>query len=281
MKNRQWKKDFIDSSESGQSLEKGEHETRILRRLKPDAGFKGIGKVGPEADHMIFHDDKRAMNAARKLESKGLIHEHKKNTVGVTFKYGKKSESVNKSESLEKGALKTAGIALGMAGALAGGHAGAANRSPASIQHPSVQAKSPSYNHSKMLNAIMQVESSGGTNTKHTPTANGTAYGKWALMPGTIKDTIKAHKDLKTKHGKALALTGDSLNRYMSDNKGLEDVIANRHLSHLERHFKSPEDIGFAWNQGITGTNRAKNQKFNISGHPYVKKIRDAYSKGK
>ena len=179
---------------------------------------------------------------------------------------------------LHKGALKNAGIALGMAGALAGSSQGAsthANRSPASIQQPKVQA--PAYDHKKMMNAIMQIESSGGKNLNHKPTSTGTAYGKWALMPGTIKDTIKSHKDLKAKYGKALSLNGENLHRYMQDNKGLEDTIADRHLAHVERHFKTPEDIGFAWNQGVTGTNRAKKEGKKISEHPYVQKIKGAY----
>jgi len=182
-------------------------------------------------------------------------------------------------ETLQKGALKNAGIALGMAGALAGSSQGAsthANRSPASIQQPKVQI--PSYDHKKMLNAIMQVESSGGKNLNHKPTANGdTAYGRWALMPGTIKDTIKSHKDLKSKYGKALSLSGPNLSRYIQDNKGLEDVLADRHLAHVERHFKTPEEVGFAWNQGIVGTNRAKKEGKKISEHPYVQKIKGAY----
>jgi hypothetical protein len=189
--------------------------------------------------------------------------------------------STTGTELLEKGALKNAGIALGMAGALAGSapQTDAGSRSPASIQH--VQPKS-NYDRSKMLRAISQVESSGGQNTNHKPTSQGQAYGKYALMPNTIHDTIKGHKDLKAKHGRALALNGPQLHRYMQDHKGLEDVIANRHLAHIEHNFGDDADrIGFAWNQGVTGTKHAKDEGVDIASHPYTKKIREAYGKEK
>lgn len=191
--------------------------------------------------------------------------------------------SINKSEIiLEKGILQNAGIALGMAGALAGASHSAnagGGRSPASIQQK--KPFTAPYDHKKMLNAISQVESSGGKNTNHKPTSQGQAYGRWALMPNTIHDTIKGHKDLKAKYGKALALSGPQLHRFMQDNKGLENIIADRHLAHIEHNFKdNPDQIGFAWNQGITGTKRARNNKMDIASHPYVKKLKDAYGKG-
>jgi hypothetical protein len=189
----------------------------------------------------------------------------------------------DKSEvSLEKGALKNAGIALGMAGALAGSaQAGQNNRAPASIQQPKPQA--PQYDHGKMLRTIAQVESNNGANTNHPVASNGQlAYGKYGLMPGTIKDTIKGHKDLAAKHGKALALTGQQLQNYMRDNKGLEDQIADRHLSHMEHVLgKNPEHLGYGWLNGISGTLKAKKNNQDIKNHWHVRKIRDAYSKGK
>jgi len=197
---------------------------------------------------------------------------------------GKKlPERVGKAEPLEKGAIKNAGIALGMAGALAGGagHAGAADRSPASIQHTKPQA--PSYDHGKMLRTIAQVESNNGANTNHPVASNGElAFGKYGLMPGTIKDTIKGHKDLAAKHGKALALKGQQFQNYMHDNKGLEDVIADRHLSHMEHVLgKNPEHLGYGWLNGAQGTLNAIKQKKDIKNHWHVKKIRDAYGKVK
>ena len=180
-------------------------------------------------------------------------------------------------QSLEKGAIKNAGIALGMAGALAG-----AAPTKTAVEPQVKHQVAPSYDHGKMLRAIAAVESNNGQNINHKPTSNGTAYGKYALMPNTIQDTIKGHKDLKTKYGRALALKGDQLHRFMQDNRGLEDTIADRHLAHIEHNFKDNQDaIGYSWNQGITGAKKATNGKVDISKHPYVKKIHEAYGKEK
>jgi hypothetical protein len=108
------------------------------------------------------------------------------------------------------------------------------------------------------------------------------AIGKYGLTPDTIRDTIKSHPDLKSKHGKALALQGDTIHRYMSDNKGLEDTIADRHLSHLEQHFgRNPDQLGFAWLNGIKGTHQAKKDNVDIKSHWHAKKVKDAYEREK
>lgn len=206
------------------------------------------------------------------LGGKSGVHEWDEATKGK-----KLPEKVSKSKPLEKGALKNAGIALGMGAALAG----ASNHTSNIKNPPDMQAQHQSqYDHAKMLRAIADVESSGGKNTNHKPTPQGTAYGRYALMPNTITDTIKGHKDLKAKYGKALSLKGPQLHRFMQDNKGLEDVIADRHLAHIEHNFKNnPDKTAFSWNQGITGAKKADENS--ISSHPYVKKIRDAYGKEK
>jgi hypothetical protein len=215
--------------------------------------------------NILKHPSKKKINREIKEQSKELKEETSK---------------------LEKGLLQNAGVALGMAGALAGSSAQAApkaptNRAPANIQQ--VKPSAPSYDHKKMLGAISQVESSGGKNINHKPLKNGeVAYGKYALLPNTIKDTIKAHKDLKAKYGKALALQGPQLHKFMQDNKGLEDVLANRHLAHMEHRLGSnPDMVSMAWLNGIQGTLDAKNKGTDIKNHQYVTKVRNAYGKGK
>jgi hypothetical protein len=207
-------------------------------------------------------------NGEKALGGKAHVHEWDESTKGKNL-----PEHVSKSDELEKGALKNAGIALGMAGALAGS------------SHPAntMADKGPQYDHQKMLRAISQVESSGGKNTHHKQLSNGEhAYGKWALTPNTIHDTIKMSPDLKTKHAKALALRGDTISRYLQDHKGLEDTIADRHLSHLEQHFgNNLNDLGVGWLNGVTGTKKAKKSGKDLSNHWYAKRIRDAYNKGK
>lgn len=221
-------------------------------------------------------------NGKKALGGNAAVHEWDEATKGK-----KLPEKVGKMEPLEKGAMKNAGIALGMAGALAGSANSAstpkptANRAPASIQQPTA----PAYDHHKMLNTISQVESSGGKNTNHAIGGgpihgNERAFGKYGLMPETIREVIKGNKDLKARYSKALALKGDVFNKYMADNKGLEDQIADRHLAHLEKHFgKDPDTLGYAWLEGIHGTHNAKDKGVDIKNHWHVRKIREAYGK--
>lgn len=188
-----------------------------------------------------------------------------------------------KTEDLEKGALKSMLTAGAMVGALA---SPAHTDSKAPLQgslHPQVSAAPNSeYSRDKILNAISQVESSGGKNMKHKPTSMGTAFGAHAIMPDVIHDTLRLNPDLKKLHGKAFRLQGQNLSNYLQDNPELERQIVNRHLSRLESHFgHNPEAISYAWNQGIKGTNRAIKAKQNIADHPYVQKFKHAYERGK
>jgi hypothetical protein len=191
-------------------------------------------------------------------------------------------EKVGKSE-LEKGAVKNAltGIAMGVA--LASPSATDANQSKQPARSPaSISAPKSDYSREKVLNAISQVESSGGKNTHHKPTSMGTAYGRWAVMPDMVHDTIRLNPDLKRQHKKAMALNGKDLHHYLQDNPKLEQEIVNRHLSRLEHHFgQDPNKISYAWNHGIIGTNRALKEKQDISSHPYVQKFKQAYQGSK
>ena len=190
---------------------------------------------------------------------------------------------VVKNEDLEKGALKNILTAGAMAGALASPQHTEAKVPSHGALHLQVSASpNTGYSRDKMLNAISQVESSGGKNMKHKPTSQGTAFGAHAIMPAVVQDTIRLNPDLKNIHGKALRLQGDNLSHYLQDNPELEREIVNRHLSRLEHHFgHNPEAISFAWNQGIRGTNRAIASKQNISQHPYVQKFKHAYEREK
>ena len=191
----------------------------------------------------------------------------------LTAKMNVPKTAMGKSENtLEKGTLNNIGLAAGMAAGLA------------TAAHPiNAQDKAPGYDHHKMLNAISQVESSGGKNVNHRALNNGQhAYGKWALTPNTIQDTIKSNPDLKAKYGKALALKGDTVHRFMQDNKGLEDLVADRHLTHLEGHFGGNlNDLGVGWLNGVAGTKKAKKNGKDLSNHWYAKRIKENYGKGK
>lgn len=180
------------------------------------------------------------------------------------------------SDSLEKSALKHAVTGAAMLGASL-----AHSPSAAAPMH----SEKPFYDHKTMLDTISDVESSGGQNTNHSAVGSGInrgshAFGKYGLTPSLVKETIRMNPEMRTAHSKALALEGDTVNKYLQDNPGLEDKIADRHLSRLEHHFgNDPVSIGYSWLNGITGTNAAKNKGEDISGHWHVKKVKDAYTK--
>jgi hypothetical protein len=180
------------------------------------------------------------------------------------------SEDMNKSvfRNLAAGAAMTAGLAM----------APSAN---APIHQPA------QYSSQKMLHAIADVESSGGKNENHAAGGgpihgNEHAFGKYGLMPETIRETIHMNRDLATKHSKAMRLKGTDLNHYMQDNPGLEDQIATKHLSRLEHHFgQNPSTIGYAWLNGVKGTYDAQKHKKDLGSHWHAKKVREAYEKEK
>jgi len=216
---------------------------------------------------------------AEEIEFSPLTVEHgADNTVHIF------EDSLEKSEELlEKGSMKHLASALIMSTALAGGsHTAHAPKTPSAIH------QEPEYTPARMLASISDVESSGGKDTKHEALPEGgihrgeKAYGKYGLTPVVIRETIHMHKDLATKHKKALNLRGQDMSNYMQDNPELEDTIAQKHLQRLEHHFgPKPDVLGYAWLQGITGTNKALKTKEDIKSHWHVKKIRDAYLRGK
>ncbi len=210
-----------------------------------------------------------------------LIVEEGANNCVHTF-----DDTIEKSE-MEKANWKKIGAGLGIAGAMAvttpkqpQQQAATPARAPASIQKPK---EASMYSRQKMLNTIASVESSGGKDTKHRMLGSGErAYGKYGLTPDIIRDTIHMNRDLRGKYKQAMGLKGQDLQNYMQDNPGLEDTIADRHVQRLEHHFgQDPGTIGYAWLEGITGTNRAKKENKDIGGHWHVKKIKDAWSKVK
>lgn len=183
-------------------------------------------------------------------------------------------------EELDKG-LKHVGAALGVAASLAG----SPTQAPKADKPPMVQQQNQ-YSAKRMLASIASVESSKGRN-QNFPSVGGihqgeSAFGKYGLMPATIRETIHMNADLKQKHGKAVNLKGDDMRRYMADNPGLEDAVAAKHLQRLEHHFgQNPSKIGYAWLEGIRGTYRAEKNKKDIENHWHVKRVKEAYSKEK
>jgi hypothetical protein len=150
------------------------------------------------------------------------------------------------------------------------------------MKPPVMAAQKPAYNPDHMLKTIASVESSSGKNTQHDRLKSGEqAYGKYALTPNVIRETINLHPELRNKYKKATILRGEQLQHYMKDNPTLEDSVARQHLKRLEKHFgQDPQKIGYAWLEGIRGTYKAQQRKQDISKHWHVLKINDAYNQG-
>ena len=139
-----------------------------------------------------------------------------------------------------------------------------------------------------MLNAISQVESSGGKNTKHDrlPASGihkgGHAYGEYGLTPILIKETIKKHPDLMSKHGDLTKYRGQLFHDTMKLRPELEHEIASRHYDRLAKQFENnTHKIAFSWLSGIRGTHRADKMGISFKNHWHVKKVMKAYNQSK
>lgn len=262
---------IFDSADSNKELHS------LVSRLGHATSIHSDGK---NHEMHIHHGE----NAGHIAKGSGIEHHSSKNEKSTSlpgnvghFSHSFGDQTSNGGEYIEemqKGALKNAGIALGMAGALA-------TASPVHSEHG--KSHSP-YSTKKMLHTIAQVESSNGKQQNHKELGGmhhgEHAFGKYGMTPHVIRDTIKMHKDLKDKHQKVANLRGENFHRYMKDNPELEDKVAERHLKRLEHHFGGdPVKLSHAWLNGISGTNKAIKEKKDLSHHWHVIKAKKAYSK--
>jgi hypothetical protein len=206
----------------------------------------------------------------------------KQTKTGFIFNKSEKNE-----EALEKGAIKNLGAGLAMVAGLHGAPKMAQKVTVNPSKASQTQNVSSQYSPKRMLSTIAAVESSKGRDLAHAAVPGQMhhgeqAYGKYALMPQTIRETIGMNRDLRSKYGKATKLHGQDLYNFMRDNKGLEDQIASKHLQRLEHHFgQDPAKIGRAWIGGISGTNKAIKNNEDIKNHWHVLKVLEAYDKEK
>jgi ribosomal protein S18 acetylase RimI-like enzyme len=151
---------------------------------------------------------------------------------------------------------------------------------------PQVQqyASSPDQKRDVDLNAIAQVESRGGKDTKHKVITTGlnagmSAYGKYGLTPKLTQEII--HKNPEFNNIKNIAkLPPNEIGKKIMSTPKLEDRIAQAHYDHLSQKFNGDfEKIGFAWLNGVAGTHRAIASGRDISNHWHVKKLKNAKSK--
>ena len=280
-----YKSELLDKSDYGpKNLNLYNHADNARRK---ESRTGEVASIGPN----------KAVRAAEPTLSDRAAHQarldkqkSKKNPVKVFSKkerkkLGKKMGLLAASEGMMKGPIKNALAALRVAGAMA--MPNSTKEAAPQVREPAGMASVASpYSSQRMLNTIAAVETENGKNLRHKPVGGmhggESAFGKYGLMPATIRETIHMHRDLASKHGKAQNLRGDDMRRYMQDNPSLEDAVAQKHLQRLEHHFgQDPSKIGYAWLEGIRGGYKAQNNKQDISKHWHVRKINDAYSKGK
>lgn len=205
-----------------------------------------------------------------------------------SFYTEKAQESVEKGELGDK--LKTGAIGLAVAAstALAPTQIDVKSEIKKPTSQVQIHSAKPDQEKERILASIMDVESSGGKNVEHEAPHPGTmhgqerAYGKYGLMPITIRETIKRNANLMNKYNQAVNLNGSDLHNFMDKNPGLEDKIARAHYDRLSKHFgNDPVKIARAWIGGITGTKKAIKSGEDISKHWHVVKVKRAYDQRK
>jgi len=198
----------------------------------------------------------------------------------------------NSIESLEKGFIKNT-LFAGMLGAAAAMPQASAqdalpDRKPAMVS-PKLEQKAPKYNKDQILDAIKQVESSGGKNLNHAVirnpnnlnygTRSSSAYG---IMPITGKDIISKNPKLKKQYGHLLNLKGKDFHKAYHKDPNLDRKLASHYYDHAAKHFgHDPAKIGMAWLNGINGTKKHLNAGKDVKEHWHVKKILNALKSNK
>ena len=301
-----WKSEGYKISHSSQD-DRPDHKDPKSNSFFVDAHDSSGNRAGRAL--FIHHTDGGIFPASSKVESdhqrKGLasaMYEHAEKVSGKVLRpesgtlgegqtnsavalWSQPNRPFGKSEDLqplEKG-LKQSVTAAAMASMIGLASPTAANPSSEVPQQASYQSK---YDSGKMLRTISQVESSGGKFINHRMIGGkedgDQAFGKYGLMPNTIRETIYMNRDLKSKYGKAANLDGADLHHFMQDNPGLEDQIAQKHLARLEHHFgKDPAALSYSWLEGIKGTYKAKKDNLDFKKHWHVKKALKAYGEQK
>lgn len=284
---------LLDAEEFGHGDKLHPEALRWLNNLDEKKALKMWDKYGFKKDHPSvqgfmtrLHNIKEAFKNKPDrdvINTLSSIANHNKKL--DWSKMSDKTEKID-DENIEKGNFKTGLASLATAAAIATSPIQAQPQEQQPKPIIEQQASKPANVKDRILNSIIQVESSGGKNVKHDRLpASGIhqgarAYGKYGLTPVLIRETAKKHKDLMQKHPKLHTLKGQELHEYMQSNPGLEDKIASKHYDRLSKHFgHDPAKIGYAWLNGIVGTYRAMKAKKDLNDHWHVKKILKAYGK--
>lgn len=242
---------------------------------------KAVQNPGATASQLGIGFGKPALKMGPKIiqqyQSKGL----KKDALALPM-FG--PQSFGKSEMQKMGGFG-AKAALSIA-ALAGAFSPSTAAAP-QVQRDAVETSQASANRRPaLLDAIAHVESSGGKYTDHVPAGGmhrgDRAYGKYGLMPLTIKEIVSKNPEMRYKHGKMLQMDSPQVHEYMSKKPGLEDKVAEAYYNRLNKVFRGKkEDIAMAWLNGVSGTMKAKRQGTDPRNHWYVQRVLTAHKEAR
>ena len=131
------------------------------------------------------------------------------------------------------------------------------------------------------LKAIEMQESSGGKNTSHAkmpenhPIHSGErAYGRYGLMPSTIRFIVNQHPELNKKYGHGMKFKKEEFHKFMNENPELEHHVASKlYDRHAKRFGQDLDTIYHAWFHGPAKTARDIKNGVNIKKHPLVRKV--------
>lgn len=125
------------------------------------------------------------------------------------------------------------------------------------------------------LNAISQLESSGGKNIDHPviesgPQAGQKAVGRFGLLPNTISE-LNNRARLANELTPEMQIAGRNP-ASLQTNPNLEQVYVNRLAEHILGNINDPEMAAYAWNSGHNLTPEKIKQR-DYKNDPYVKKF--------
>lgn len=120
------------------------------------------------------------------------------------------------------------------------------------------------------LKSIAIQESNDNRNVIHKSTAKdhpvhfgASAYGKYGLMPATVKLTIKKHKDLYYKYKHLLSYDDNKIHSALNKNPHLEHLIASKLYDEYAREFG--QDISFIYYSWLYGPGKTRRDRSNPS----------------
>ena len=235
-------------------------------------------------------------NVHKKIKEKGYHGFHNPNSgvpnaVVLYHKHPVTKDDMDKSEVLMKGFIKNAMFAgiLGSSSAMAPSFEKFKQPEQTKAVETAKKVSIPKDFKNRFLDAVADVETSGGKNMNHATITNpkNMNYGthsrsKFGIMPLTAKNIIKKDKNLRQTHSHLLALNGDKFHEAYHKDPNLDRELADKYYDKAHKIFGSdPAKLGFAWLNGRQGTKDAINAGKDIENHWHVLRILRALKKQK